>query len=110
MMSWYCILPVSLSSQQETVECMHSKQNYGRCCDDDLNARVGLECVAVTTTINIKFYQKFGKLATETFQMMKQLYCDGALNRRFEYMWHRRFLQGRDNLEDDVRTGRSGSK
>ncbi|KAJ4442695.1 hypothetical protein ANN_04284 [Periplaneta americana] len=55
---------------------------------------------------NIKFCQKLGKTAAETFQMMQQVYGEDALNRSVVFRWHRRFLQGRDSLEDDVRTGR----
>ncbi|KAJ4431822.1 hypothetical protein ANN_20427 [Periplaneta americana] len=55
---------------------------------------------------NIKFCQKLGKTAAETFQMMQQVYGEDAVSRSVVFRWHRRFLQGRDSLEDDVRTGR----
>ena len=56
---------------------------------------------------NIKFCQKLGRTATETFQMMQQVYDDDALSHSVVFRWHRRFSQGRDSMEDDVRTGRS---
>ena len=56
--------------------------------------------------INIKFWNKLGKTAAETFQMMEEVYGDDALNRSVVFTWHRRFSQGRDYLENDVPTGR----
>ncbi|KAJ4437672.1 hypothetical protein ANN_17817 [Periplaneta americana] len=38
--------------------------------------------------------------------MMQQVYGEDAVSRSVVFRWHRRFLQGRDSLEDDVRTGR----
>ena len=42
---------VSLSSQQETVECMYCKQKYGLYCDGDLNAHVVVQDVTVWATV-----------------------------------------------------------
>ena len=38
--------------------------------------------------------------------MIQQVYGDDALSRDVVFMWHRRFSQGRDSLEVDVRTER----
>ena len=57
--------------------------------------------------INIKFCQKLGNTSTETFQMMQQVYGDDALSLcSVQVGPTRRFSQGRDSLEDDVRTAR----
>jgi hypothetical protein len=53
---------------------------------------------------NVKFCQKLGKSASETFQMIKQTYSEeasGAVSK-----WHKHFAQGRDSLEDDEHTDR----
>ena len=55
---------------------------------------------------NIMFCQKLGKTATETIQMMQQVYGDDALSRSVVFRWHRLFSQGKDSLEDDLRTDR----
>jgi hypothetical protein len=39
------------------------------------------------------------------FEMMQQVYGDDSLSLSVDFRLHRLFLQGRDNLEDDVRTG-----
>jgi hypothetical protein len=55
---------------------------------------------------NIKFCQKLGKSASETFQMIKQAYGEEALGRNVVFKWHKRFEEGKDSLEDDEHTGR----
>lgn len=55
---------------------------------------------------NVKFCQKLGKSATETLQLIRQVYGEDALGRSAVFKWHQRFSQGRDSLEDDQRMGR----
>jgi hypothetical protein len=55
---------------------------------------------------NIKFCFKTGKTATETFQLIKQAYGDNALSRTRIFKWYARFRDGRENLENDKRSGR----
>jgi transposase len=54
---------------------------------------------------NVKFCQKLGRSPKETFNMMKQVYGEEALGRSTVFKWHQRFAQGKDNLEDDKRSG-----
>ena len=54
---------------------------------------------------NINFWQILVKPAAEMFEMMQQVYGDDSLSLSVDFRLHRLFLQGRDNLEDDVRTG-----
>jgi hypothetical protein len=39
------------------------------------------------------------------FKIKQQVYGENALSRSVVFRWHRRFLQGRDSFEADVRTG-----
>jgi hypothetical protein len=55
---------------------------------------------------NIKFSFKTSKTATETFQLIKQAYGDNPLSRTRGFEWYARFWDGRENLEDDERSGR----
>lgn len=55
---------------------------------------------------NIKFCFKLGKTFTETHQMMKQVYGDDCLSRSRVHEWFKRFQEGREDLEDDERSGR----
>ncbi|GFV88116.1 protein GVQW3 [Trichonephila clavipes] len=54
----------------------------------------------------IKFYAKLGKNASETYQLMKQVYGDCCLSRSNVFVWQKRFLDGSDTVEDDQRSGR----
>ena len=58
---------------------MRCKQKYSLCCDDDLNAHVETRESQFEQRENIKFYQKVGKAAVETFEMMQQFYGEDAL-------------------------------
>lgn len=54
----------------------------------------------------IKFNARLGNSASETFRMMQQVYGNACLSRSNVFVWHKRFLNGRDSLEDDEHTGR----
>ena len=56
--------------------------------------------------VNLKFLVKLGKNATECFQMLKNVYGDECLSRTQVFLWHKRFLEGRESVEDDPRPGR----
>jgi len=54
---------------------------------------------------SIKFCVKLHKSATETFASLTKAYRDATLPRRF-FKWHKAFKEGRENVEDDPRSGR----
>ena len=54
----------------------------------------------------IKFNARIGKNASETLKLMQQVYGESCLTRANFFRWHKHFLKGRDNLEDDEHTGR----
>ena len=56
--------------------------------------------------INIKFCVKLGKTATETFNMLHEVYGDASMSRTRVFEWHKRFLEGREDVEDDLKSGR----
>lgn len=55
---------------------------------------------------NIKFLVKYGKNASETFEMLKKVYGDDCLSRSNVFIWHKRFSEGRESVDDDERPGR----
>ena len=55
----------------------------------------------------IKFCFKAGKSATETLQMVNAAYGDQALSRSNVFRWYGRFRDGREDNEDDLRSGRA---
>ena len=54
----------------------------------------------------IKFCFKVGKSVTETPQMVNAAYGDQALSRSKVFRWYGRFRDGREDTEDDPRSGR----
>jgi hypothetical protein len=50
---------------------------------------------------NVKFCQKLGRSASETFQMIRQVYGEEALDCSAVFKWHKRFAQGRNSSEDN---------
>jgi hypothetical protein len=54
----------------------------------------------------IKFFQKFGKTATETYEMLQQAFGETVLSRSKTFEWYSRFKNGRTSIDDDPHTGR----
>ena len=54
----------------------------------------------------IKFFVKLNKSATETFDSLTEAYGDATLSRTMVFKWHKAFREGRENVEDDPRSGR----
>ncbi|UYV61578.1 hypothetical protein LAZ67_1005355 [Cordylochernes scorpioides] len=57
----------------------------------------------------IKFNAKLGRSASETYILMKQVYGTLRLSKSNVFIWHKRFSDGRNTLEDDKHTGRPSS-
>jgi transposase len=54
----------------------------------------------------IKFSYKAGKIATETLQTVNVAYGGQALSCSKVFRWYRRFRNGLEDIEDDLRSGR----
>ena len=59
--------------------------------------------------INLKFLVKLGKTATESLNLLQQVYGDDAMSRTRVFEWHKRFANGREDVEDDPKSGRPSS-
>ncbi|GFU52875.1 general transcription factor 3C polypeptide 2 [Trichonephila clavipes] len=79
------------------------------CGVEELGAQ-NVSGTVTSLTINkravIKFYAKFGKSASETYQLMKQVYGDCCSSKSNVFVCHNHFLDGSDAVEDDQRSGR----
>nr|QXJ78547.1 putative DD34D transposase [Floraphis choui] len=53
-----------------------------------------------------KFCVKLGKSPVKTFCMMKTAFGDDSLSERQVFRWHKAFLEGREEVSDEVRVGR----
>jgi len=54
----------------------------------------------------IIFCVKLNKSATETFASLTEAYGDATLSRTMVCKWHKAFKGGRENVEDNPRSGR----
>jgi hypothetical protein len=51
--------------------------------------------------VNIKFLVKLKKTAIETFIVLREVYGKDALPRAHVFAWHKRFAEGREDVEDE---------
>ena len=56
--------------------------------------------------INIKFCVKPGKTATEILKMLCKVYGDSSMTRTRVFAWYKLFVEGREDVEDDPKSGR----
>ncbi|GFS77214.1 protein GVQW3 [Trichonephila clavipes] len=62
--------------------------------------------VIIEQRIVVKFHFKLGKTATETYNLLKEVYGSECLSRARVFEWFKRFNDGRQDVEDDSRPGR----
>jgi len=55
--------------------------------------------------INIKFCVKIGKSASKTLAVLTVAYGEYAMKKSSVFEWHRRFKEGREDVQDDPRSG-----
>ena len=61
--------------------------------------------MTIKQRINVKFCVKLGKMATETL-MLRDVYEDSSMSRTRVFEWHKQFVEGRGDVEDDPKSGR----
>ena len=55
---------------------------------------------------NLKFLAKLGKTPSESFAILQQVYGEETMPRTRAFEWHKRFKEGREEVEDDPWSGR----
>ena len=60
----------------------------------------------VEQRVNIKFLTKLGKSATETYNLLTEVYGDQCLSRTQVFEWFKKFKEGREDVGDDPKSGR----
>jgi hypothetical protein len=55
--------------------------------------------------INIKFCVKIVKSANETLALLTVTYVECAMKKSNVFEWHRQFKEGRENMQDDPKSG-----
>ena len=62
--------------------------------------------MTIELRINIKFCVKLEKTATETLKMLRDVYGDSFMSRTRVFEWHKQFVEGREDVKDDPKSGR----
>ena len=62
--------------------------------------------MSVEQQINLKSLVCLGKTPTEALNLLQEVYGDDTMSRTRIYEWHRRFKEGREEVEDDHRGGK----
>ena len=60
----------------------------------------------VEQRVNIKFLTKLGKSATETYNLLTEVYGDQCLSRTQVFEWFKKFKEGREDVGDNPKSGR----
>ena len=63
-------------------------------------------CESTEQRICINFFFKIGKTATETYQLLQQVYGEDSVGRTQVFDWFCRFKEGKISIESDTRSGR----
>ena len=62
--------------------------------------------ISVKKRINLKFLVRRGKTPTEALKLLQEVYGDDTMSITRLFEWHRRFREGRKEVEDDHWSGR----
>ena len=57
----------------------------------------------------IKFCVKLGESATVIYEELQRAYGEHSLSRAQVFIWHKSFLEGREQVEDESRAGRTST-
>ena len=62
--------------------------------------------MSVEQRINLKLYVRLGKISTEALKLLQKVYGDDTMSRTRLFEWNRRFKEGKEEVENDHRSGR----
>ena len=61
--------------------------------------------MSVEQQINLKFLVRLGKTPTVALTLLQEVYGNDTMSRTRLFEWHRRFKEGREEVENDQRSG-----
>ena len=62
--------------------------------------------MSVKQRINLKLYVRLGKISTEALKLLQKVYGDDTMSRTRLFEWNRRFKEGKEEVENDHKSGR----
>ncbi|XP_027233874.2 uncharacterized protein [Penaeus vannamei] len=66
----------------------------------------GRQTVSTEQRTNLKFLVRSGKTPAEALRLLQQVYGDETMSRSRVFEWCARFKEGREDMEDNLRSGR----
>jgi len=64
--------------------------------------------MSVEQRMNVKFLVRLGKIPTEALKLLQEVNGDDTMLRTRLFEWHRRFKEGREEVEEKMITGVGG--
>ncbi|XP_061553236.1 protein GVQW3-like [Phycodurus eques] len=92
------------ADESKEVVCMASDKSSQMQRDKD--EAVGRQAVSTEQRTNLKFLVRLGKSPSEALGLLQQVYGDETMSRSRVFEWCKRFKEGREDVEDDPRSGR----
>ena len=62
--------------------------------------------MSVEQRINLKILVRLRKTPTEALKLLQEVYGNHTMSRTRLFEWHKRFKEGREEVEEDHRSGR----
>ena len=82
-------------------------------CEYELVSQVKIFCLVIGVMeeqrVAVKFCVKSTKRAVETIELINKACGRAAMSRANVYRWYARFRDGREDVKDDARSGRSSN-
>ena len=66
--------------------------------------------MSIEQQINLKFLVHLGKTPAEALKLLQEVCGDATMSKTCLSEWHRRFKEGREEVEDDHRKGRPSTR
>ncbi|XP_019727872.1 putative uncharacterized protein FLJ37770 [Hippocampus comes] len=73
---------------------------------NDAKDEAGRQAASTEQRINLKFLVRLGKSPSEALGLLQQVYGDETMSRSRVFEWCKRFKEGREDVEDNPRSGR----
>lgn len=64
------------------------------------------QAMNIEQRIALKFLVRLGKTPSQARKLLQQVYGDKTMSRTRVFEWHKRFKEGREDVEDNSRSGR----
>ncbi|XP_077416144.1 protein GVQW3-like [Vanacampus margaritifer] len=90
----------------ESKEVFYSSSEKSSRVQNNAKDEAGCQTGSTEQRTNLKFLVRLGKSPSEALGLLQQVYGDETMSRSRVFEWCKRFKEGREDVEDDPRSGR----